>query len=105
MDLASQHCVPCEAGTAPMTDRQADALMPEVPKWRREEQRLARTIEHKDFRAAMRFVNKVADLAEDQGHHPVLHIDYGKVRIELWTHNIDGLSENDFVLAAKIDRL
>ncbi|HOS43747.1 MAG TPA: 4a-hydroxytetrahydrobiopterin dehydratase, partial [Armatimonadota bacterium] len=66
---------------------------------------IARTVTFADFRAAMAFVNRVADLAEEQGHHPDLHISYRTVRIELSTHTIGGLSKNDFILAAKIDRL
>ena len=67
--------------------------------------RLKREFKFKDFIGAMKFVNRVADLAESEGHHPDFHIHYNKVLIELWTHAVGGLSENDFILAAKIDKL
>ena len=78
-----------------------------MPGWRLEENstRLARRFEFGDFRKAIGFVNRVADLAEEQGHHPDILLSWGKVQITTWTHKIDGLTESDFVLAAKIDRL
>ena len=66
---------------------------------------MTREFKFKDFVRAMKFVNKVAELAEEQGHHPDIHVHYNNVTLELWTHDVDGLSENDFILAAKVDKL
>jgi 4a-hydroxytetrahydrobiopterin dehydratase len=66
---------------------------------------LAKTYDFPDFQSALAFTNRVGELAEEQGHHPDIHLSWGKVRIEIWTHKIDGLTESDFVLAAKCDRL
>jgi 4a-hydroxytetrahydrobiopterin dehydratase len=105
MALASKHCVPCEGGTPPLSATEATALGLQVPQWTRVGDRIHRTFSCADFVAAMVFVNAVAALAEAEGHHPDIHIHYNKVRLKLWTHAIGGLSENDFILAAKIDGL
>ncbi len=90
-----------------MTAEEARAYAAATPEWSLEEEstRLHRRFEFEDFRAAMAFVNRVADLAESQGHHPDIGIHWNKVDLVLWTHAIGGLHENDFILAAKIDRL
>ena len=91
-----------------LTPDEARALAPQVPKWkiRKDEPRLWREYTFKDFVRAIKFVNKVAELAEAEGHHPDVHLEgYRNAAIEIWTHAIGGLSENDFILAAKIDRL
>jgi 4a-hydroxytetrahydrobiopterin dehydratase len=82
-------------------------MLASVPGWKMEENgtRLARRFEFEDFRKAMEFVNRVADLAEEQGHHPDIAIHWNKVDLVLWTHKIGGLHENDFILAAKVGRL
>lgn len=103
--LSKAHCVPCEAGTPPLTPEQADAMIQQVPGWALEENKLTRRFRFKDFREAMLFVNKVADLAEEEGHHPDIHISWNRVRLDLTTHAIKGLSENDFIMAAKIGEL
>ena len=105
--LASRKCVPCRGGVPTLTASEAEALRRETPEWTVSENatRLARRFEFADFRAAMEFVNRVADLAEEQGHHPDFAIHWNKVDLVLWTHKIGGLHENDFVMAAKIDAL
>lgn len=90
-----------------MTKKEAMAYMNEVPKWElsKTSKKISRTILFKDFVTAMAFVNKVAKLAERESHHPDLAIHYNKLVIDLWTHSIGGLSENDFIVAAKINAL
>ncbi len=103
--LTQKFCVACEAGTPPMPAAQAQTLLAEVPGWTLADQTLSRTFRFKDFKEAMAFVNQVADLAEAEGHHPDIHISWNRVRLELTTHAIKGLSENDFILAAKVNAL
>jgi 4a-hydroxytetrahydrobiopterin dehydratase len=103
--LTQKFCMACEAGTPPMPAAQAQTLLAEVPGWDLADQTLSRTFRFKDFKAAMAFVNQVADLAEAEGHHPDIHISWNRVRLELTTHAIKGLSENDFILAAKVNAL
>ena len=105
MDLIQKHCVPCEGGTPPFTHQQIKTYLPQInPEWRVVNYaKLVRDFKFKNFVEAMKFVNQVADIAEAEGHHPNLHIFYSKVTIELCTHAVGGLSENDFILAAKID--
>src|SRR5947209_1393000 len=110
-NLAAKHCVPCEAGTPPLPIEEARAMLDQVPGWELMEPAegeagvpmLVRRFRFKDFAEAMAFVNRVADLAEAEGHHPDIHISWNRVRLELTTHAIKGLSENDFILAAKVD--
>ena len=106
-DLSKRKCKPCEEGVGKLTPDEARELAVQVPKWklRKDEPRLWREFTFKDFVRAMKFVNKVAELAESEGHHPDLHIHYNRVKLVLWTHDIGGLSENDFILAAKVDTL
>ena len=106
--LVSQRCQPCEGGVAPCSLDLAAAQVERLNGWRitHDGKRIRRdwTVGH--FQAALDFFNLVGELAEDEGHHPDLHVEgYRNVWIELWTHAIGGLSENDFILAAKIDRL
>jgi len=81
---------------------EAEALMEQAPGWELEEDKLSRRFKFRDFREAMAFVNRVADLAEEEGHHPDIHIFWNRVQLDLTTHAIKGLSENDFIMAAKI---
>ncbi len=106
-DLAKKHCVPCEAGADPLTSEEIRKKAEQLdPAWQVvEEHHLAREFKFDDFRQALDFVNQVGALAEEEGHHPDIYLSYGKVKIELWTHKIDGLHENDFIMAAKIDAL
>ena len=104
--LADRKCIPCDEGGEPLKGAALAALARQVPDWEVvEERRLKRQFDFGDFRAALAFVNQVADLAELLGHHPWFHFTWGKVILELWTHKVGGLLENDFILAAKIDRL
>jgi 4a-hydroxytetrahydrobiopterin dehydratase len=105
VSLAAKSCVPCEKGGKGLTADEIARLLPQVPAWRMGKNRIQREFVFDEFAPAMRFVNKVADLAEKEGHHPDFHIHYNKVRLDLWTHAIGGLHENDFVMAAKIDAL
>lgn len=110
-DLARKHCVPCEGGTLPLTNDQEEDLMRRVDSswtlFRGQSSaihRLRKQFKFKHFKEAMVFVNKIAEIAEAEGHHPDISLSYNKVRIDLYTHAVKGLSENDFILAAKIDR-
>lgn len=106
--LAKKKCIPCEGAVLPLTPAQAGELMKELdPEWALidEAHLLARSLHFKDFKETIAFVNKVAAIAEEEQHHPDLTISYGDVGIELTTHAIHGLSENDFIVAAKIDML
>ncbi|GGB93135.1 putative pterin-4-alpha-carbinolamine dehydratase [Marinobacterium zhoushanense] len=107
MALDQQSCAPCRGGTPPLTGEQAKGYMEQVPKWTlsADGKRIGRAFSFDNFRDALRFVNRVGELAEEQGHHPEITFGWGYARIEIWTHKIDGLHENDFILAAKIDRL
>lgn len=89
----------------PFTREEAQSYIDENPDWilDADAKKISKEFKFKDFIGAINFVNLVADIAEEEGHHPDIHIDYNKVNLELWTHAINGLSENDFILAAKID--
>jgi 4a-hydroxytetrahydrobiopterin dehydratase len=104
LDLNHKRCVPCEGGAPALTLERAKELMKQVAGWDLDEKnrRIQRKYHFKDFKEAMVFVNRVADLAEDEGHHPDIHIHYNEVTLVLWTHAVGGLSENDFILAAKV---
>ncbi len=107
-ELTRKKCVPCEGGVPALSEAEVDALLTNFPGWAKVEggKRIRREWRVKNFMAAMGFFNKVAELAEAEGHHPDLHlVGYRNVAIEIWTHAIGGLSENDFILAAKIDAL
>lgn len=107
-DLITKHCAPCEGGTKPMTAAEAGAYLAQVPGWNLvegEPAKIARSRKLKDFIEAMAFVNRVAELAEAEGHHPDIAISWNRVTLELFTHAIGGLSENDFIMAAKINQL
>ena len=106
-DLASRHCVACRGGTPPLSEEEARAWLAGVPLWSLQEgaTRLQRRFEFKDFLQAMEFVNRVAEIAEAEGHHPALLTEWGKVTVTWWTHKIKGLHRNDFIMAAKTDPL
>jgi 4a-hydroxytetrahydrobiopterin dehydratase len=107
MDLSTKKCKPCEGGIEPLNLNEIEEYKKNIQNdWNvTENRKISKTYSFVNYRHAMDFVNKVSDLAEEEGHHPVMHISYGKVVIELWTHTINGLSENDFILAYKIDKL
>ena len=105
--LHEQHCVPCEGGTLPLDKNEALKLAAEANSWTlaNDNKSISREFVFKDFKESMSFINKVADLAESEGHHPDIHCFWNKVKLELSTHAIGGLSNNDFILASKINRL
>lgn len=108
IDLTQKKCRPCEGGVPALAPHDAQVQLAAVPEWRltADGQRIRRDWQAKNFLAAIDFFRRVADLAESEGHHPDLHLEgYRHVWIELWTHAVGGLSENDFILAAKIDQL
>ena len=105
-NLADKTCVPCKGGVPPMKGDEIAAMLSQRRGWGVEkEHHLLRTFTFPDFVTALAFVNKVGALAEAQGHHPDIYLAWGMVRVEIWTHKINGLTESDFVLAAKIDHL
>jgi 4a-hydroxytetrahydrobiopterin dehydratase len=106
MGLADNQCIPCRGGVPPLPPQRIDELLAQLDKgWALNEQgHLLRSYEFPDFATAMAFAIRVGDIAEDQGHHPDLHVAWGRVGVEIWTHKISGLTESDFFLAAKADR-
>ncbi len=105
-DLAAKTCVPCRGGVPPLAGQELAQLQRQVPGWDViQEHHLHKTYTFPDFKSALAFVNRVGELAEEQGHHPDIFLTWGKVEITIWTHKIDGLTESDFILAAKIDQL
>ncbi|MBI5139736.1 4a-hydroxytetrahydrobiopterin dehydratase [Candidatus Nomurabacteria bacterium] len=116
-DLLNKKCVPCEGGAKPLPHDEIQNFMNQISGWNLNEEqstnlqkfglgaKISKEYKFKDFNEAIKFVNKVALLAESEGHHPDIKINYNKVSLELWTHAIGGLSENDFIVAAKADKL
>jgi len=105
-ELATKQCVPCRGGVPPLKGNDLTALEKQVEGWRViDEHHIIKTYKFPDFRKALEFTNRVGELAEQQGHHPDIYLAWGKVEVKIWTHKIDGLTESDFILAAKIDRL
>lgn len=106
MDLISKKCVACEGGTLPLTGAALEPYRKEVKGWEViEGKKIQKTFTFKDFKSALAFTNAVGNIAEAEGHHPDIRLSWGKVVVELWTHAIGGLSENDFIVAAKINRV
>ena len=107
MDLTKQKCVPCEGGTLPLNPEEIKNYMSylKTPWEIIDDKKIKRDFKFKDFKEAMEFVNKVAAIAESEGHHPDIYIFYNKVSLELSTHAIKGLSTNDFIMASKIEPL
>ena len=105
-ELTKKHCVACSGDTPALKAEEVFRLHQQIPDWDvTSGRKLVRRFTFEDFVAAMAFVNRVAELAESEGHHPNIAIDYRNVTFTIWTHAIDDLSESDFVLAAKIDQL
>lgn len=106
-DLAAKSCVPCKGGVPALAGVELAGLLQRLGGgWRVErEHHLEKEYTFPDFAQALAFTNKVGAVAEAEGHHPDIYLTWGKVRITIWTHKIDGLTESDFVLAAKLDRL
>lgn len=107
MTLSQKTCTPCRGGMPPLTLGEAESLLAQAPGWRLLEQgtRLERRFQFKNFAEAQAFVNQVGDLAEREGHHPDLAFGWGYANILFFTHKIDGLHENDFIMAAKVNAL
>jgi 4a-hydroxytetrahydrobiopterin dehydratase len=105
--LTSKVCTPCRGGIPPLAPKEAAYYLEQVPEWTLagNAHHIERTFRFSDFRGALEFVKKVGELAETEGHHPDIEFGWGYCRIRLYTHKIDGLHENDFILAAKIDAL
>lgn len=103
--LADKTCVPCRGGVPPLKGAELNQLHQNVPAWTVvKEHHLQREFRFPDFKEALAFVNRVGALAEEQGHHPDILLAWGKAEITIWTHKVDGLTESDFIMAAKIDR-
>jgi len=107
MSLTEQVCVPCQGGMDPLSREEAENLGGQAPEWQLSDdaRRISRGFKFADFVAAQAFVNLVGDLAEEEGHHPDISFGWGYVDIVLYTHKINGLHLNDYILAAKIDRI
>ena len=107
--LAEKTCVPCRGGIPPLKGKELEQVHKQLTEWAHwkvvNEHHIVRTFTFLDFRKALDFVNKVGAVAEEQGHHPDILLTWGKAEITIWTHKIDGLTESDFIMAAKIDRL
>ena len=104
--LAEKSCVPCRGGVPALGGEEITPLLKQIDGWNVvNEHHLQKQYRFKDFREAQVFVNRVGDLAEQQGHHPDICFGWGQAHITIWTHKIDGLTESDFILAAKIDEL
>ncbi|MCG8406007.1 MAG: 4a-hydroxytetrahydrobiopterin dehydratase [Phycisphaerales bacterium] len=105
-ELAAKECVPCKGGVPPMEQDRIQEYLSQVDGWGIEKgHHLTRTFTFADFKTALDFVNKVGNMAEKQGHHPDLYLAWGIVKVEIWTHKINGLTESDFIFAAKVDQL
>jgi 4a-hydroxytetrahydrobiopterin dehydratase len=105
-ELAKKNCVPCKGGVPPLAGSELEKYKKEVPEWKVVDgHHITRSFVFKNFRQALDFVNKVGELAEEQGHHPDIFFTWGKADVTTWTHKINGLSEGDFILAAKIDEM
>lgn len=107
MDLAQKRCVACESGTMPLFRQDAEEFLKQITGWTLapDARKISKQFKFKNFLEAIAFANKITPIAEAEGHHPDLSIGWGRVGVELTTHAIGGLSENDFILAAKIDRI
>jgi 4a-hydroxytetrahydrobiopterin dehydratase len=103
-DLSSRQCVPCRGGVPSLSSEEIAPLHSQLSEWEVvSDHHLKKDYRFKDFKEALAFVNRVGEIAEEQGHHPDICFGWGKVEVTIWTHKIDGLTESDFILAAKID--
>ncbi len=103
-ELAKKHCVPCRGGVPPLAGEELHKLSAQLPDWKVvEEHHITKTFIFPDFKTALDFVNRVGAVAEEEGHHPDLLLTWGRVDVKTYTHKIDGLTESDFILAAKVD--
>lgn len=105
-DLAARHCLPCEGAARPLGATDIAALRSQIGAWEVvSDHHLTRVFKFPDFHTALMFVNRVGEVADAEGHHPDISLSWGRVEVTLWTHSAGGLTENDFIMAAKIDRL
>lgn len=103
-DLTSKSCTPCKKGTPPLPATEAQKLLGQLKGWRiADGKRLDKEYKFPNFRTALAFTNAVGEIAEEEGHHPDIQLGWGRVKLEIWTHAAGGLTENDFILAAKAD--
>jgi 4a-hydroxytetrahydrobiopterin dehydratase len=104
-ELTQQKCVPCESDIPPMSEDEIEDMKEEVPLWQVIKEdgvpHLKRTFKFDNFAEALAFTNSIGEIAEEEGHHPLIVLEWGKVQVEWWTHNIKGLHKNDFIMAAK----
>lgn len=106
MSLSKKTCVACTKGMPTLTANQCQEFLKQVNGWTLEgSKKISKSYKFKDFMSAMSLANKIADVAENENHHPDLLVRWGELKIEIWTHKVDGLTESDFILAAKIDEL
>jgi 4a-hydroxytetrahydrobiopterin dehydratase len=105
-ELASKTCVPCKGGVPPLKGKELADLTRQVRGWKViEEHHIEKSYSFPDFVSALEFVNRIGAVAEEQGHHPDILLQWGRATVTIWTHKIDGLTESDFILAAKIDQI
>ena len=104
-DLIRKHCTPCETGASPLPDTQVSSLLQALTGWARDGERIVKTFKFKDHYQTQAFANAVMWVSHREDHHPDLHVGYNTCRVEYWTHTVSGLSENDFICAAKVDAL
>lgn len=105
VSLAQKHCVPCKGGVPPLRGAELQKLSSQLPDWKVvAEHHITKTFIFPDFKTALAFVNRAGAVAETEGHHPDLLLTWGRVEVKTYTHKIDGLTESDFILAAKIDQ-
>ena len=105
MNLLKKRCVPCEGGAKPLSATEAKRYLKQLDAWKLAKNKIQKQLVFRDFIELIKFANKMAALAEKEGHHPDFCVHYNRLDTEIWTHAVGGLSENDFILAAKIDRL
>lgn len=106
VSLSQKHCVPCKGGVPPLRGEELQKLSSQLPDWRVVAgHHLTKTFVFPDFKTALAFVNRAGEVAEAEGHHPDLLLTWGRVEVKTYTHKIDGLTESDFILAAKIDQV
>jgi 4a-hydroxytetrahydrobiopterin dehydratase len=106
MSLSEKTCIPCREGVPALPGEELEKLKAQVPGWQVVEgHHLLKVYTFPNFRTALDFVNRAGEIAETEGHHPDLLLSWGKVEVKIWTHKIDGLTESDFILAAKIEQL
>ncbi len=104
MKLTQKKCLPCEGGVAPLSTVESQTLLQQIPDWKIIGHQIQKKFHWKNFMQAMEFIKAMAEIAELENHHPDFSLHYNEVEVRLWTHAIGGLSENDFIVAAKIDQ-